>query len=159
MGSGIVLTMGDLVFVRGTGFISRAIEDITHSSYSHVALAVSEDTLIESQAREPVCYVPATKYAREADVYRSALDAVTLTAIVNTACAHIGEHYGYGLIAEELVREETGIQLPWHARGPICSVLISDAIRKAGVAFCQGIEYPAPADEARDGLYRYAFSY
>ncbi len=159
MDSRLVLNMGDLVFVRGDGWVSRAIEDITHSSYSHVALAVSGDTLIECQAGEPVCYVPASKYANEADVYRSALDAVTLTAAVNAACAHIGERYGYGLIAEEFVREETGIQLPWHARGPICSVLISDAVRKAGVGFCQGIQYPAPADEARDGLYVYAFSY
>lgn len=154
-----MLRRGDLVFIRGTGFFSCAIEDITHSAYSHVALAVTTDTLIEAQAGEPVGYVPASNYAGVADVYRADLPPNKHAAIVAHAAEHIGEHYGYGILFEEFVREETGIQLPWPECGPICSVLVSDAVRRARLPFCQGIRYPAPADEATDGLYRYAFSY
>lgn len=155
-----MLNVGDLVFVRGTSLIDVAIEDITRGPYSHVALAMSFEQLIEAQCGEPVGYVPASKYAGSADVHRSALPLETIHAIVANASDALGEHYGYGLIVEELVREETGIQLPVREnKHTICSVLVSDAIRRAGIVFCPGIEYPAPSDEAQDGLYRYFFSY
>lgn len=155
-----MLILGDLVFVRGTSLIDDAIEDITHSPYSHVVLAISDDQLIEAQGGEPVEYVPASKYVGRADVYRSALPLETLQAIVANASDYLGEPYGYALIVEELVREETGIQLPIpEDKHTICSVLVSDSIRRAGIAFCKGIEYPAPSDEAKDGLYQYVFSY
>lgn len=151
---------GDLVFVQGSSWLDHAIEDITHSPYCHVALAVSTDELIEAQGGEPVEYVPSSKYTGHADVYRSDLSLTTLQAIVSHASDQLGEHYGYGIIIEELVREETGIQLPLDEdKHPICSVLVSDAVRSAGVGFCQGIKYPAPSDEAKDGLYHYVFSY
>lgn len=43
--------IADLIFVRGTGPISRAIEEIEHSPYSHVAGVVKENELIEAPAR------------------------------------------------------------------------------------------------------------
>lgn len=154
------LQAGDLVFVRGTTWVDDAIEGVTRSKYSHVAMAVTSETLIEAQGGESVQLVPVNKYDGCADVYRSTLAPDVLSGIVANAQARLGEHYGYALIAEELVREETDIQLPFNEdTHPICSTLVVDAIRKEHVGLCQGIAYPAPGDIAQDGLYYYQYSY
>lgn len=153
------LVRGDVVFVRGTGFISRAIEDITHSAYSHVALAVSSDHLIESQGGRVVGYQSASAYAGAADVYRTSLAPQILNSIVTRAESHLGEQYDYFLDALELIRYETGVQLPYHEHHDlICSMLIADAFRPTYDP-CPGIPYPAPADEAKSSLWRYQFSF
>ncbi len=154
-----MLTRGDVVFVRGHGFIGDIIEVVTHSHYSHVALAVSADTLIEAQGLEPVCYVPVSKYAGVADVYRTNLDPLILDGVIAKAQSHIGDPYDYFLDALELVRCETGIQIPYHERHAlICSMLIADAFRPEHDP-CPGIEYPTPGDEAKSTLWSYQFSY
>ncbi|MCL6454378.1 MAG: hypothetical protein K6T78_12270 [Alicyclobacillus sp.] len=156
----LTLMPADLVFVRGRSLIDRAIEEVTHSLYSHVALVVDAEHLVEAQGAERVEIVGADKYSGCAEVYRADIDDATRSKIVANAVARCGQPYGYGLIAEELVREETGVQLPWSAHShPICSTLVADAIRSAGLPLCQGIAYPAPGDIARDGLYHAVWRY
>lgn len=155
------LLRGDVVFVRGTGPISDAIEDVTRSPYSHVALAVSADAIVEAQGFERVQVVHADKYAGHADVYRTRLPPDVLSRIVAKAESHIGERYDYFLIALEFVREETGIQLPYDEvdhHDLICSMLVADAFRPEYDP-CPGIEYPAPGDEAQSVLWSYVLSY
>jgi len=151
---------GDIIFVCGTGLISEAIEDITRSVYSHVALAVSADTFIEAQGWERVEVVPSSKYAGHADVYRTSLSADALDMIVAKAETHIGERYDYFLVALELVREGMGISLPYDEaqhHDLICSMLIADAFRPEYDP-CPGIEYPTPGDEAKSSLWSYQFA-
>lgn len=148
--------IGDIVFVRGHGFISHAIEHISHSAYSHCAMVVSQGKLIEAKGNEPVAIVPITKYTGEADIYSSDVALAKREAMIADCKAREGEHYGDKLIVEEFVREETGIQLPFHEdKHPICSVLLVDALRKERIPICQGIKFPDPGDIARDGLYKF----
>lgn len=156
-----MLARGDIVFVRGTGPISTAIEEITHSPYSHVALAVSADTLVEAQGFREVGYQPAAAYAGHADIYRTSLSPDILDRIVAKAESHVGEHYDYFLIGLELVRAETGAQLPYDEKEHhdlICSMLVADAFRPEYDP-CPDIEYPTPGDEATSKLWHYQCSY
>lgn len=156
-----MLERGDVVFVRGAGWVSTAIKDITRSPYSHVALAVSSTMLIEAQGMREVGYEYASAYAGHADVYRTSLSADILDRVIAKAESHVGERYDYFLIALELVREETGVELPYNEdehHDLICSMLIADAFRPEYDP-CPGIEYPAPSDEAKSELWSYTFSY
>lgn len=49
---GIRMKAGDLVFVRGSGFIENAIRYFDSGEFSHVALAVSPTEIIEAQFGE-----------------------------------------------------------------------------------------------------------
>ena len=150
---------GDIVFVRGHTIISDAIEIITRSPYSHVALAVSSSELLEAQAGEGVAIVKASKYAGVADVFRKSLHPNELEQIISKAKKHLGEKYDYFLDALEFVRCEIGIQLPYREHAElICSMLIADAFRPEHDP-CPGIEYPDPGDLGKSHLWQYVFSY
>lgn len=154
-----VLKAGDVVFVRGDGFISWAIEEITHSAYSHVALAIDDDALIEAQGGRSVGDQVAAYYAGKADVYRTDLTPEQLQGVVKKAESKKGEPYDYALDLWELVRYETGVQLPYHeGKDLICSMLVVDSFRPEYDP-CPGVEYPAPGDLAKSKLWHYVFSY
>lgn len=153
------LMRGDIVFVRGTDWVSVAIEDITHSAYSHVALAVADHLLIEAVPGSPVRFAHALEYSGMADVSRTSLAPDDIETVMMRAQSHLGEPYDYFLDALEFVRMETGIQLPYREGHDImCSMLVADSFRPEWDP-CPGIEYPTPADEAQSVLWQHVFSY
>lgn len=142
------LKPADLILVRGSGWISHAIEDVEHSPYSHVAGLVKTNELIEAQGFRPIGYQGLDTYKGCADVYRC--DEATdeqRKAIVEYVTKEVGGHYSYLLLAWEFVRYETGILLPYNP-GPnrICSYLWADAYRKNGLDLWPGLHFPSPAD-------------
>lgn len=153
------LLRGDVIFVRGKDWESVAIEDITHSAYSHVALAVSDGLLIEAVAGSPVRFAHALEYHGLADVYRTTLTASQIETVMCRAQAKLGESYDYLMLVSEFIREETHIQVPYEERHKvICSTLVAHAFRPEWDP-CPGIEYPAPGDLSQSSLWRYQFSY
>lgn len=116
---------------------------------------------MEAQGLQPVEYVHALKYSGCADVYRAGMAPEEIETVLSRAQTHLGQKYDYFLIGLEFFREETGIQLPYDETAHhdlICSMLIADAFRPEYDP-CPGIEYPTPGDEAKSGLWSYAFSY
>jgi len=155
-----ILLPGDVVLVHGHDFVDDAIEFVTHSKYSHVALAVNGNTLIEAQGGRVVGYQPASAYSGQADVFRTQLAPDVLARVVAKAESYRGEHYDDELIVVELVRYATGINLPCEELHKlICSTLVGDAFRGEGYDPCLGIRFPSPADEAKSTLWRHSFSY
>lgn len=159
MTGGFVLKPADLVFVRGTDWISREIEEVTHNTYSHVAIATDSwdpaKKLIEAQGFRPVGYQRTDAYKGMCDVYRNPLlvDKERI-CIVQNAREHLGERYDYPLIAIELIRYTFGITLPWYEyHSVICSTLAAIAYRKYGLDPCPGIKNPSPADEATSRMF------
>lgn len=144
--------IGDLLLVRGKGFVSEEIESVTKSPYSHVALFVSEDKLIEAQGLRRTGYQNPEVYRGQADVYRCLfLTPQERQNIVKNAEKHIGEHYDYPLILLEWLQHKFGIVIPWyefHTR--ICSTLIAGAFREEHVPVCDGIVRPTPGEIAKD---------
>ncbi|GMA52077.1 hypothetical protein GCM10025857_34340 [Alicyclobacillus contaminans] len=152
----VIPLVGDLLLVRDADFISRAIEDITHSPYSHVAVFTGPNELVEAQGFRRVGYQDPGVYAGKSDLFRC--DSLTLEQRFRIAAAaklHIGQHYDYWLLVIEWVRYALGIVLPWRERHTvICSTLAADAYRVAGVELCPKVRYPAPADVAESQLLR-----
>lgn len=139
---------GDLILVRGTDLISKAIEDVEHSPYSHVAIVIKPNELIEAQGFRPTGYAGLDTYRGMADVYTC--DEVTdeqRQRIIDYLVKEVGTHYCYPLLLWEFIRYETGILLPYNP-GPnrICSYLATDAYTKVGLNLWTGIRFPSPAD-------------
>ncbi|WP_067935865.1 hypothetical protein [Alicyclobacillus kakegawensis] len=148
--------IGDLLLVRSRDLLSRTIEDVTHSPYSHVAVFTGPDELVEARGFHRVGYQDPAKYLGKADLFRC--DSLTPDQRVRIALAakqHIGQHYDYLLLGVEFVRYVFGVVLPWYEHDTvICSTLVADAYWAAGVDLCPGVRYPAPADVAESRLLR-----
>jgi hypothetical protein len=145
------MRLGDLVLVRGTEGLSREIEWITHSPYSHVAGLVKPNELIEAQAFRRTGYQALDTYSGCADVFTcDHLTDEQRATIVAGVERYIGRRYSYLLIGWELLRYTLGTMLipkkSWHP-AVICSTLwVVEGYRYAGIDICPGIRYPSPAD-------------
>jgi uncharacterized protein YycO len=144
------LKPGDLVLVKGTDFIAKAIEDVTHSPYSHVAGIVAPGQLVEAQGFRKVGYQDLGAYVGQADVYTcDKLTDQQRTIITSYVKDKIGNRYDYILIGIELIRYTLHIVLPYSEHNTrICSTLWADAYTAAGTTLCPGIRYPSPGDIA-----------
>jgi hypothetical protein len=148
--------IGDLLLVRDTDFISRSIERITHSPYSHVAIFTSPDALVESTGFRKVGYQDPGRYAGKADLFRcEQLTDVQRVRIAESVKSHLGQHYDYFLLILEWIRYTLGVILPWYEHDVvICSTLVADGYRDAGIDPCPNILYPSPADLALSKVFR-----
>jgi hypothetical protein len=149
------LQNGDVIAVHGTAFWDVAIEDVTRSKYSHVALVVGVNELIEAQGFERVCYRDTGFYVGHADVLRpKAINKKQQGRIVYYASSFLNERYDWLLIGWEALRYVFGLVLPFKERdSKICSTLVADAYRDAGLNICANIKYPSPGDVANSGFF------
>lgn len=151
------IKLGDLILVRGTGPISRAIEEITDSPYSHAAGLVGENELIEANGFRRIGYEALHEYADVGDVFTcDTLTDEQRRKIVDYVKREVGGHYDWSLLFVELIRYALHIILPYRepASARICSTLWADAYRAVGVDLCPGVKYPSPADLAKSPLLR-----
>jgi cell wall-associated NlpC family hydrolase len=133
---------GDLIFVRGTDTISRIIEWLTSSKYSHVAMYIGNGEVIEAQRLRSVGLAPLSEYDGKYDVYT----CPTLTddqrkQIIEYARSMGGIKYDYLDIARLFLRCVFRLELPIDdPTRIICSELIVKAYSKAGIKLVQGRE-------------------
>lgn len=60
----------DLLFVKGKSLVGRVIEEVTRSPYSHVAIAIDDWHVVETDWRYPLKMRHITYRPSEYDVYR-----------------------------------------------------------------------------------------
>lgn len=151
----------DIILVCGDGPISRAIEMVEGSQYSHTAGWVKPGELIEANGFRRTGYQALDYYDGRADVFRcETLTDEQKAKIVEYAKWNVGMKYSYVLLFVELIRYWFGIWLPFNQGvNRICSTLWADAYRAAGIDLCPGIKYPSPADLRNSKLLRKIGSY
>ncbi|SPF52853.1 conserved hypothetical protein [Candidatus Desulfosporosinus infrequens] len=153
----VEIKLGDLIFEKGTDFISDAIEDISRSAYSHTAGLVKEHELIEANGFKKIGYQALDYYAGRIDVYTcNDLTDEQRKAIVDYVIKEVGGHYDYVLFAWEFIRYMFHCMLPYQEGKTvrICSTLWADAYRQVGMDLCPGVKYPSPGDLAISKLLR-----
>ena len=127
---------GDVIFYRPSGFIGWAISKITKSKYSHVALVVSPDHIIEAN-RFIKSRIADLHYTKEIhSVYRlKNLPADTRLKIINNALSMLDVDYDYsqlfGLFLRLVFDIKTNIFNKVNKY--ICSEIIDNSFVKAGV--------------------------
>lgn len=145
------LQPGDLIFVRGTGWIGKAIERITNSPYSHVAVYVGAGNVIEAQGGRTVGFQRLSFYEGCYDAYRTIkpLTEAEGTAIVNYLVSQIGGKYDYFDIFILFLRYKLKIRIPYvEAKHHfICETLAADAYESAGITL-DGNDSPGGLSES-----------
>jgi hypothetical protein len=100
------LQFGDIVLVKGKDWISKSIEDITHSEYSHVAIAIDSDNVCEIDVFLRLQIRPLTY--QDYDVFRlnrpfSLLEQHTMMDFLNSKI-YTNEGYDWLKILEMFLR-------------------------------------------------------
>lgn len=121
------LNIGDLIFVHGKDFISEAIETITHSSFSHVAIYIGNGKVIEAQGGRTVGTQSLDYYNGEYTVCPLDLTGEQLTKSLPWLLAQRGRPYDYWDIFILFLRCVFWLKVPWReGKAVICSILARD---------------------------------
>jgi hypothetical protein len=141
---------GDIILFRGTIFLSRVIERVSHGDYSHCAIAANwgeRKMLLQAELMGGVQAVPlsvaAGTYNGQVDWYkiapqwRAKLDIPTLLA---EARADLGLTYATSELLRVAAHSLFGAKLPTDCDNPhalFCSQYVERCFRKAGLPLCR----------------------
>ncbi len=162
------LRSGDLVFCSGSYFFSGLIQKFTRSVWSHVGVVYRDDNLqrifvLESETMIGVRLVPMSKYLRDYHgrnrpykgqivVGRVApdLDATRVRQAISFGMDELTKPYDNFEILRIALRILFRVGRRTRDRKYICSELVYDCFRKAGVSFKLGDRFVSPDDIWRD---------
>ncbi len=162
------LRTGDLVFCSGSYLFSQAIQRFTGSVWSHVAIVYRDDTLqrmfvLESETGIGVRLAPVSKYLRDYHgrrrPYRGQIVVARVQPDVDVERVHKAISFGM----DELTRPYDNSEILRIAlrilfrvsrrtrdRKYICSELVQECYRQAGVSFKLADRFVSPEDIWRD---------
>jgi hypothetical protein len=141
---------GDVILFRGTIVLSRAIEKISHGTYSHCAIAAAwgeRKMILQAELLGGVQAVPMSvavgTYKGQVDwfaiapAWRARLD---IGALLAEARADLGLNYATSDLLRVAAHNIFGAALPEDCDNPhalFCSQYVERCFRKAGVALCK----------------------
>ena len=159
-----VLRSGDLVFCSGSYLFSGLIQRFTGSVWSHVGIIYRDEALgrifiLESETGIGVRLVPLSKYLRDyhgrRKPYRGQIVIGRLEPVLESVRAHQAVSYGMDLLTRpydngEILRIAMRILFRRGRRTRdrkfICSELVDECFRAAGVRFTRPDNYISPDD-------------
>lgn len=166
------LQSGDLVFCSGSYLFSGLIQRFTGSVWSHVGIVYRDDALqrlfvLESETGIGVRLVPISKYLRDYHgrrrPYRGQIVVGRVEPAPTQAQAHRAVSFGMDLLTKpydnfEILRIAARILFRVGRRTQdrkfICSELVDECYRAAGVRFARRDNYISPDDIWRDPAVR-----
>jgi len=140
----------DIVLVKGygRGIISDVICDIENSQYSHSAILINGNIIIEAGMFN-VRYNLLDNYKGYFDIYRC-LDINNLQrkSIIDYLILQLGKQYDYKLLIWEYIRLKLNIILPYfNSSSVICSELVRDSfLNSTNIDLTPVIRFPTPKD-------------
>ena len=139
------MNTGNLVFVQGKGIISKIIRFFDEGDYSHVAIAVDYDTVIEADVNtKVVCreFVP-DKYSK-ITIMDLGLTPDEAMRVVDEAQKLIGKRYDYKQLIWYGLKRLFNLEGRNRFNNPkniICSELVFIVLSEAGILDELGIKY------------------
>ena len=164
------LQTGDLVFCCGSYFFAGVIQRLTRSVWSHVGIVYRDEQLqrvfiLESRAGVGVRLVPISKYLRDyhgrRQPYRGQIVIGRLNPLPDAEHVRRAVSFGMDLLTRPYdnvevlriaVRIAFRIGRRTRDRKFICSELVDECFRVAGVRFARSDNYISPQDIWRDPL-------
>jgi len=162
------LRSGDLVFCSGSYLFSGLIQRFTRSVWSHVGIVYCDDTLrrvfvLESETGVGVRLVPVGKYLRDYHgrrrPYRGQIVVGRLQPALMPEQVRQGVSFGMDLLTKPYDNSEIlriALRIAFRVgrrtrdRRFICSELVDECFRAAGVRFVRPDNYISPQDIWRD---------
>jgi hypothetical protein len=143
----VQLKKGDIIAVSGTGFLSEAIEVVTHSPVSHIAIVVNPEKLKLIEAYKDVRYRNLKDYKGMCNVYRvEHLEEEQLDKLIDYLTQQLKKPYDYFDIVRELARYTLGsTPIAEDGEAFICSSLCAMAYASIGIKLTDE-PLPSPAD-------------
>lgn len=163
------LRTGDLVFCSGSYLFSRAIQGFTRSVWSHVGMVYRDEALgrifvLESETGIGVRLVPMSKYLRDyhgrrrpyrGQIVTARIEPPVDEALLRRAISHgmdeLTRPYDNFEILRIAVRIALRISRRSRDRKYICSELVEECYRRAGVRFNLQDNFISPMDIWLDG--------
>jgi hypothetical protein len=135
--NGVQLEVGDIVLYRGKGFLSKCVQFFTKSEYSHAAMVVSNDLVIESNWYK-ISNVKKIKYNKDiVEIYRYkyGLNKNQKYSLLEESYSFLNKWYDYGQIYGYVLEFFYGIKVnPFNSpQFFICSELVDRAYLKIGI--------------------------
>jgi hypothetical protein len=169
------LRTGDLMFCSGSYLFSGVIQGFTRSVWSHVGVIYRDDNLgrmfvLESETLIGVRLAPMSKYLQDYHGYRRPYRGQVVIARIEPEIdqARLKRAISFGM--DELTKPYDNFEIlriglrilfrigrPTRDRKYICSELVRDCFRKAGVDFKLGDGYISPDNIWRDHNVRQRF--
>ncbi|ECP9029755.1 hypothetical protein FU976_08040 [Campylobacter jejuni] len=125
-----MIQAGDIILVRGnTPVISRAIRWFTNSEYTHVALAVTEDLILEIDINKDLAIRPLTHENYDVYRYKNGLTMSQKTSMAKRAIQIASTNKGYDWLAivrfafEKLFLTKKAFQ---NAKRLVCSEIVDN---------------------------------
>lgn len=139
------MNTGNIVFVQGKGIISKLIRCIDKGEYSHVAIAVDYDYVIEADVDTKVAcrFFNPDKYSK-ITVMDLGLSEEEAMRVVEEALALVGTRYDYLQLVWYGLRKIFNLKGRNRLNNPknvICSELVFIVLSKLGILDELGIEY------------------
>jgi len=162
------LRTGDLVFCSGSYLFSRAIQRFTRSVWSHVGIVYRDDTLqrmfvLESETGIGVRLAPVSKYLRDYHgrrrPYRGQIVVARVQPDVDVERVHKAISFGMDELTKPYDNSEIlrialrilfRVSRRTRDRKYICSELVQECYRQAGVSFKLADGFVSPEDIWRD---------
>lgn len=116
---------GDILFIRGNSFISKIINRVD-GIYSHVAIALSEDTILEAQRFTESRIVK--NYHTDYDIVDLHLTECHIDKLIDAALYFIGHDYDYTQIATILFNNLFKVARMNNRNKFICSELVIEVL-------------------------------
>jgi hypothetical protein len=145
------LKSGDLLFTSGDYLVSKAIQKVTDSPWSHVGIVFRLDSidrilLLESVEDMGVRFAPLSKYVRDYEngkPYKGRavlarckdMSSETVASISAFGIDELTQPYDKGEVAQILARISLGIGKKKRDREYICSELVYECFSRAGKEF------------------------
>lgn len=155
-------TPGDIVAVRGQGWLSDSICKATDSPVSHVGMIVAADppTIVEALAAVETHGIEVT-LSQAVHVWQIRYKLLTpdeQTLLVKTANGFSGDDYGYADLALQLADAAfktrwfcDHLAYGWLGRFPICSYVVARAYGEINITFGHQASSITPGD-----IYKFA---
>jgi uncharacterized protein YycO len=143
-----ILKKGDIILKRGTGRLSRDIEFVTHSQFSHAALVSDPDkNLIIETGLHGVGHSHVKDFIGMSFVFRmKTMTDEQAEQIVKYAENQLGKPYDYEELVEIFLRYVFHIPNNEEEKGRyVCSTFVNEAYASAGIRLTKQ-NIPSPED-------------
>lgn len=135
--------IGDIIFVQGRGWISKQIMAVTKCEYSHVAMAISDEMLIEANPRKGVCIRPISKYDKCKKKIMRLKDQTKVPKMIQFCESKLDGGYDFinalRLVLKFIFRSKRTLSDLDIKEAFICSELLASAAEFSGFCFSENI--------------------
>lgn len=129
--------VGDVIFVKGTGLVSRMIRFVTKGKWSHCAIFLNEDTILETEwsTKCRIININDTDYLeKEHEIVNVQLNEEQENLLKVISYMSLGKKYDFWLIFKLFIKSVFGLKVNKNSYEKlVCSELVGYVLLSLGI--------------------------